>query len=122
MKNLISIVEIPTSDFSRAVAFYNAILDMQIEEIEMDGVKMGLFPNDGEGLFVHLIKGAEYKPAADGVIVYLDGGPDLQNVVTKIETNGGRIVVPKTEIAPEMGYYAMFTDTEGNKLGLHSLQ
>ena len=54
MKNLISIVEIPTSNFSRAVAFYNAILDMQIEEIDMGGVKMGLFPNEGEGIFVHL--------------------------------------------------------------------
>lgn len=122
MKNLISIVEIPTSNFSRAVAFYNAILDMQIEEIEMGGVKMGLFPNEGGGIFVHLIQGAEYKPAADGVIVYLNGGTDLQNVVAKIEANGGGIVVPKTEIAPEMGYYAMFIDTEGNKLGLHSLK
>ena len=121
MKNLISIVEIPTSNFSRAVAFYNAILDMQIEEIDMGGVKMGLFPNEGEGIFVHLIQGTEYKPAADGVIVYFNGGTDLQNVVTKIEANGGETVVPKTEIGPEMGYYAMFIDTEGNKLGLHSL-
>ena len=120
MKNLISIVEIPTSNFSRAVAFYQAIFGITIEEIEMEGVRMGLFPNDGEGVSVQLIHGSEYKPSGDGTIVYLNGGNDLQKVADKIETNGGKIVVPKTEIGPEMGFYAMFTDTEANKLGLHS--
>ena len=120
MKNLISIIEIPTSDFSRAVEFYQTILDIKIEAVEMDGVKMGLFPNDNESVFVHLINGDQYKPSADGTIVYLNGGSDLQKVANKIEASGGKIVVPKTEIAPDMGFYAMFTDTEGNKLGLHS--
>ena len=120
MKNLISIIEIPTSDFSRAVEFYQTILDIKIEAVEMDGVTMGLFPNDNESVFVHLINGDQYKPSADGTIVYLNGGSDLQKVANKIEASGGKIVVPKTEIAPDMGFYAMFTDTEGNKLGLHS--
>lgn len=120
MKNLISIVEIPTADFSRAVAFYQAILGIHIEEVDMDGVQMGLFPNDGESVFVQLINGSEYKTSANGTIVYLSAGDDLQTVANKIEANGGKIIVPKTEIGPEMGFYAMFTDTEGNKLGLHS--
>jgi predicted enzyme related to lactoylglutathione lyase len=120
MKNLISIVEIPTADFPRAVAFYQAILDINIEETEMDGIKMGLFPNDGESVFVQLINGSEYKTSTDGTIVYLNGGDDLQKIADKIQANGGKIVVPKTEIGPEMGFFATFTDTEGNKLGLHS--
>ena len=120
MKNFISIVEIPTIDFSRAVAFYQAILDISIEEIEMDGVQMGLFPNDGENVVVQLINGSEYKTSIDGTIVYLNAGHDLQTVANKIEANRGKIAVPKTEIGPEMGFYAMFIDTEGNKLGLHS--
>lgn len=120
MKNLISIIEIPTVDFLRAVAFYRAILDINIEELEMDGVKMGLFPNDGEGVFVQLINGSEYKPSADGTMVYLNAGDDLQVVANKIKLSGGKIVVPKTEIGPEIGFFAMFTDTEGNKIGLHS--
>lgn len=120
MKNFISIVEIPTIDFSRAVAFYQAILDISIEEIQMDGVRMGLFPNDGKNVFVQLINGNEYKTSVDGTIIYLNAGDDLQTVAIKIEANRGKIVVPKTEIGPEMGFYAMFIDTEGNKLGLHS--
>jgi predicted enzyme related to lactoylglutathione lyase len=120
MKNPISIVEIPTSDFSRAVTFYQGILNIDIEEIEMGETKMGLFPNEGEGIFVQLINGADYKPSSDGTIVYLNGGDNLQTVADKIEANGGTIVVPKTEIGPGMGFFALFTDTEGNKLGLYS--
>ena len=88
--------------------------------MEMGGVQMGLFPNSDEGVFVQLIHGSEYKPSRDGVLVYLNGGDDLQKIADKISANGGKIVVPKTEIGPDMGFYAMFTDTEGNKLGLHS--
>jgi len=120
MKTMIAIVEIPTSNFSRAVTFYQAILGITIEEIEMEGLRMGLFPNDGESVSVQLINGSGFKPSADGTIVYLNGGKDLQEVADKIEEHGGKIVVPKTEIGPEMGFYAMFVDTEGNKLGLHS--
>ena len=29
------------------------------------------------------------------------------------------IVMPKTQISPEIGYMAFFIDTEGNKMGLH---
>ncbi|HTF31256.1 MAG TPA: VOC family protein [Flavitalea sp.] len=121
MKNLISIFEIPANDFSRAAKFYQAILDISIEEIEMDGVRMGLFPSNGETVSGAVIKGGKYKPSADGVIIYLNGGNDLQLVLDKIETNNGKVIEPKTEIGPEMGFYAMFLDTEGNKLGLHSI-
>lgn len=121
MKSTIAIVEIPTTDFSRAVVFYQTILDIKLEEIEMSGIKMGMFPNAGEGVAVQLINGADYKPSADGTVVYLNGGDDLQKVADKIEANGGKIIVPKTEIGPEMGFFAIFIDTEGNKLGLHSM-
>lgn len=121
MKNFISIVEIPTVNFSRAVAFYEAILGISIEEVDMDGVQMGVFPSDGETVNVALVRGNDYKPSIDGMIVYLNAGNDLQNTLDKMESNGGKVVVPKTEISPEMGFFAMFIDTEGNKLGLHSI-
>ncbi len=120
MKSLISIVEIPTNDFPRAVKFYQAILDLAIEEVDMGGTQMGVLPSDGETVSVVLVKGNEYKPTADGSVVYLNTGSDLQPTLTKIEQNGGQIIVPKTEISPEMGYFAHFIDSEGNKLGLHS--
>src|SRR5687767_8439349 len=120
MKNLISIVEIPTIEFPRAVAFYQTILNTSIEEINMDGILMGLFPSDGETVSVALINSSQYKTSMDGSVVYFNAGNDLQIVLDKIKANGGKIIIPKTEISPEMGFYAMFMDTEGNKLGLHS--
>lgn len=48
MKNLVSIIEIPTADFSRAVTFYQILTDLKIEEVDMGSTKMGVFPGDGD--------------------------------------------------------------------------
>lgn len=120
MQQLISIFEIPAIDFSRAKSFYRAILDIDIEDVDMDGVQMGLFAGDGQSVSGAVIKGSAYKPSADGVIVYLNGGSDLQVILDKVTASNGKVIVPKTAIGPDMGFYAMFLDTEGNKLGLHS--
>lgn len=122
MGNLISIVEIPVSDFYRAVKFYQTILGVAIEETEMDGVQLGVFLNEGGTVSVVLAKGNDYKPTTDGAVLYLNSGNDLQPILGKIDQNGGQVIVPKTQISPEMGYFALFIDTEGNKLGLHSPQ
>jgi uncharacterized protein len=120
MKNLISIVEIPATDFSRAVTFYTAILGVSIEEIDMQGTQMGVLPSDGETVNVVLVKGNDYTPTTEGAVVYLNAGNDLQPTLDKVEKSGGKVIVAKTEISPEMGFFALFIDSEGNKLGLHS--
>ncbi len=122
MNNLISIAEIPASDLPRAIRFYQNILGVSIEEATMGDTRMGVFPADGESVSVVLVHGADYKPTTDGAVLYLNAGDDLQPVLDKVEQNGGQVIVPKTEISPEMGYFAIFLDTEGNKLGLHSSQ
>ena len=122
MNNLISIVEIPTADFLRAVKFYQSILNVSIEEIDMDGTQMGVLPNEEGTVNLCLVKGNDYKPTTDGTVVYLNAGNDLQPMLDKVGQNGGQVIVPKTEISPEIGYFALFIDTEGNKLGLHSIQ
>ena len=120
MNNLISIVEIPVTDFSRALKFYQAISGLAIEEMELDGNQMGILPNEEGTVNVVLVKGKDYNPTADGAVIYLNAGNDLQVMLNKVEQNGGQVILPKTEISPEMGYFALFIDTEGNKLGLHS--
>lgn len=121
MKNLVSIIEIPVNDLGRASAFYQAVLNVTIEEMEMDGSQMGVLPVDEGAVNVVLIKGEGYRPYSEGVLIYLNGGGDLHPVLERVEKNGGTALVPKTLIDPEMGYFAVFTDTEGNKMGLHSL-
>jgi uncharacterized protein len=122
MKNIISIVEIPVTDFPRAVKFYQTILGITIQEVDMGGTQMGVFPSEDETVNIALAKGSDYKPTTEGAVLYLNAGKDLQPMLDKIERNGGQVIVPKTQISPEMGYFALFIDTEGNKLGLHSAQ
>lgn len=121
MKNLINWFEIPATNFTRAVSFYKAILGLDVHETEMFGTKMALFPSDGTNVSGAIVQGDDYKPAMDGVLVYLNGGDDLAGILGKVEPNSGKILVPKTQISPEMGFFALFMDTEGNKMALHSM-
>lgn len=120
MKNLVNFFEIPASDFKRAVGFYSGILEAEIKETEMFGTKIGFLPSDGENVSGAIVEGEDYKPSTEGVTVYLNGGENLEVALNKVEGFGGTIIVPKTQISPEMGFFAMFIDTEGNKLALHS--
>jgi uncharacterized protein len=120
MKNLINWFEIPASDFNRAVSFYKAILEVEIQQTEMFGTKMGFFPSDGKNVSGAIVEGEDYKPSTNGVLTYLNAGNDLQIVLDKIEPNNGKVIVPKTQISPEMGYFGMFIETEGNKMAVHS--
>lgn len=120
MKSFISIFEIPATELSRAVEFYQSILDVKIETIDMQGTQMGLFPSEGHIVSGVITKGEGYEPSANGVIIYLNGGDNLQQILDKVEKSGGKIIVPKTLIGEENGYFALFIDTEGNRIGLHS--
>ncbi|WP_252734436.1 VOC family protein [Arenibacter algicola] len=120
MKSFISIFEIPATDISRAVDFYQTILDLNIEKMDFPEMQMGIFPYEGQMVTGVIMKAEGYKPSADGVTIYLDGGDNLQIILDKVEQNGGEIIVPKSLHADESGYYAIFLDSEGNKIGLHS--
>lgn len=121
MENIINWFEIPATDFKRAVSFYKAILSVEVEETEMFGTQMGFFPSDGKNVSGAIVKGEDYSPSAGGVVAYLNGGKDLQQVLDQVVLHHGKVIVQKTQISPEMGYFGMFTDTEGNKMAVHSI-
>ncbi|MCW7481538.1 VOC family protein [Leptospira kanakyensis] len=120
MKNTISIVEIPVSNLDRALQFYGTILNVSIEKMTMEDTELGVIPADPDSVNVVLVKGKDYIPTKNGIVVYLNLGEDLQPALDKVEKAGGKIVLPKTLISPEMGYYAFIIDTEGTKIGFHS--
>ena len=125
MQNAISWFEIPTTDINRAQKFYEAIFDMTMMPMDFPNIKMRMFPLDDMmtqvgGALVD--SGGFHKASAtDGPLIYLNANPDVQNVLDRVEAAGGKIMVPKTEISPEHGFMAVFTDTEGNRIGLHSV-
>lgn len=116
----IALFEIPATDITRAISFYEAILDITIEKMEIPGMEMGVFPYENQAVSAVIMKGEGYIPSTDGVTVYLNAGDDLQVALDKVEENGGEILVPKTAHADESGFFALFIDSEGNRLGLNS--
>ncbi|MFN7259447.1 MAG: VOC family protein [Cyclobacteriaceae bacterium] len=120
MKSYISMFEIPATDISRAINFYQALLDIKIEKMDVEGMQMGILPYEGQMVTGIIIKADGYKPSADGVTIYLNAGENLLVVLDRVEKNGGQILMPKTAHADESGYFAIFLDSEGNKIGLNS--
>lgn len=120
MENFITWFEIPAADFLRGVHFYESILNIKIHTADMFGNMMGFLPSDDKHVSGAIVCGDDYKPSADGTVLYLNGGNDLSVIFDKVEKAGGSILVPKTQINPETGFFAMFLDTEGNKMAIHS--
>ena len=118
-KNYISWFEIPVLDLNRAVGFYNHIYHFSMEVVETNAYSMAFFPVD-DGIGGALVKGQGCVPSETGPLLYLNGGNDLSAIINRVEEAGGRVVMQKTLIADDAGYFAIFIDTEGNKLALHS--
>jgi uncharacterized protein len=120
--NSLNWFEIPVSDMARAKHFYQVIFSMHMNEAEMNDMRMAMFPSEnGSGKASGaLVQSQFHKPSQDGTVVYLNANPDMNAVLERIEWEGGKVLMPKTQITPEIGYMAFFTDTEGNKVALHS--
>ena len=121
MSNTITWVEIPVKNFARAKEFYEAVLKTKIEMVPTPRGKWGMFPYEigeahGGGA---IVEGEVYEPSTKGSLVYLSGGDDLNKPLSRVEKAGGKIIMPKTENGG-FGFIALFTDTEGNKVGFHS--
>ncbi len=123
MDNAISWFEIPATDIDRAQKFYESIFQIKMLNMDFPGVKMRAFPLDDpmKGVGGTIIDtGGFHKPSAtDGPLIYLNGNPDLQVILDRVEAAGGTVQIPKREISPDYGYMGMFIDTEGNRIALH---
>jgi hypothetical protein len=119
-RNAINWFEIPSTDFNRATKFYESILGATLHKMAMGGAEMAFFPADDGKVGGAIVFHKDVKPSADGTMVYLNAHPDLSEILGRIEKAGGKVIIPKTQVNPEIGFYAVFLDTEGNKVALHS--
>ena len=122
--NAISWFEIPATDLPRATLFYETIFGITLQPMDMDNIRMRMFPltNMETGVGGAVVEsGGFHKPSlTDGPLIYLNGNPDLQKILDKVDSAGGSVMVPKTQISAEYGFMAVIIDTEGNRIGLHS--
>lgn len=122
MQNMIAWFEIPAADLDRARKFYETIFGVALQEMSLaNQLRMAVFPVEAGAVGGALCQHPGfYRPSHDGTLVYLNGDPDLQLVLGRVTPAGGRVIVPKTQISPEHGYMAVFEDSEGNRVALHS--
>jgi predicted enzyme related to lactoylglutathione lyase len=120
--NALNWFEIPVNDIARAKKFYEDIFSIKMDTMEMMGMQMAFFPMENMSGHVSggLVQGPMHKPSADGAKIYLNGNPDLDVALSKVEAAGGKVTMPKTKITDDIGYMAFFMDTEGNGVALHS--
>jgi len=122
MVNTLNWFEIPATDFARANAFYATVLDVQIHVDPNPNMQYAYLPSDSQkgGFGGAIACGENFVPAMIGTTVYLDGGNDLSVPLSRVESAGGTVILPKTAIGNN-GFIALFIDTEGNKVGFHSM-
>ena len=120
--NLASWFEIPTQNLSRAQKFYESVFNIKLQPPQEPNGHMAIFPGDHEhaGAMGALVTSEIAAPSQQGTVVYLSC-PDLNQTLQRVEENGGQVFLPRTDIG-EDGYFAHFRDTEGNRVGLYSMQ
>ncbi len=125
--------EIPADDVERAQAFYQETFGWGFHKFDMPsdgstggdpyyGVSTTEVDENHMPTKPGTINGGLMKRKAPGqpFMNYIQA-ESIDDVLPKIKEHGGEITLPKTEIAPGMGWIAAFKDTEGNMMGLHEL-
>jgi predicted enzyme related to lactoylglutathione lyase len=118
MKKLVSFFEIPAINFERAIKFYEALLDTKLSVMDCGHEKMAFFSDVNSDACGAISWAENFKPSRDGVLISLTC-PDIETALSMIDGSGGETIIPKTQIeAPDAGYFAVFIDCEGNRVGL----
>lgn len=121
MSNPISWFEIACNDLERAKTFYSKVFSAEFEFVEMPDAKMYMFKTDYEsyGCSGSLVLSPDNVPSKEGVSIYFHS-ENVEIETDRVSLAGGMVVLPKTSIG-QFGFIALFMDSEGNKIGLHSM-
>jgi uncharacterized protein len=122
--NVVGWFEVPVTDMERAIRFYETVFEFKLTREKMGPLDMAWFPwvEKTVGAGGSLVLSPEnYKPSADGTLVYLTAfSGDVSIELSRVEAAGGKVLMPKTLITQEVGYMALFLDSEGNRMALHA--
>ena len=106
-------VDIPAAHTKEAAEFYAKTFDWTLEHApEFDYWQFAADGGPGGGF----MQAGEQAATINRVIIYI-GTDNVDKSLAEVEANGGKTVQPKSEI-PGIGWYAVFTDPEGNEVAL----
>jgi predicted enzyme related to lactoylglutathione lyase len=118
MKDIVTWFEIPAYDMDRAKAFYDHVYGISMDVSRNAEFAMAYFPQrDGVGGAV--VQGPGCLPNDTGTLIYMNAGQDLETLLARVVEAGGRVVMGRTPISADSGWFALFIDSEGNRLALH---
>lgn len=122
--NVVGWFEIPVADMKRAKVFYEKVFDIEILVEQFGNTLMGWFPFpedlEARGAGGSLVENKGfYTPSTDGTLVYFSC-KEINTELNRVEAAGGKILQQKTLIRDDIGYMALFIDSEGNRIALHS--
>ncbi len=123
-RNVVGWFELYVQDVERAKAFYQNTFRVTLQRLESPGIELWAFPNP-MGMDTPCCSGALVKmegkdSGGGGTIVYFSCA-DCAIEASRAAENGGRIQKAKTSIG-NYGFISLVFDTEGNMIGLHSMQ
>lgn len=113
--------ELPANNLERATEFYRAVFQWELERWSNSE------NSDKDYWFIKTMDQKGNVGISGGMMKRQSSNHQVTNYITvnsidefsnKIKEKGGKIIVSKTEI-PDMGYFEIFLDTEGNMLGLY---
>jgi predicted enzyme related to lactoylglutathione lyase len=119
MKQNLVWFDIPALDIDRAIQFYSAVLARQIKKEDFGGVPTGLLPTSDGGHQGCVVLVKDFKPSADGIMIYFDVHDRLKDAVSAVRANGG-VVQQDIHSIGQYGFRAEVLDSEGNCIALHS--
>ncbi|MBW8182343.1 VOC family protein [Shewanella nanhaiensis] len=116
--------EIAVENMDRAVEFYGKHFGVSFRRETMNDMEMAILETeDKEAASIGLVKHEMMKPSAHGSVLYLHLSDKLTPLVDKIAQAGVNILLPVMPIKEgECGFIALFEDSEGNTVGLWSME
>jgi uncharacterized protein len=122
--NMVGWFEIPVTSMERAIRFYETVFNIKMSLQQFGPIEMAFFPwiersmGSAGGL---ILSPGSYTPSHDGVLIYFTSfSGDVNIELSRVETAGGKVLVPKRQISPEIGYMGVFEDSEGNRIAVHN--
>jgi uncharacterized protein len=121
-RNPVGWFEIYVQNMDRAKAFYENTFQVKLEALPSPVIKMLAFPMtmDLPGCPGALVKADGIKSGGGGTLIYFSCD-DCAVEAARALKNGGQTFKDKFSIG-DYGFIALVFDTEGNMIGLHSMQ
>lgn len=122
MKNLNPVCwfDIHVSNLGKAKTFYETVLDTKLTDLPPEWGKQSTFPfeDNGANATGAIVESENLITNGNNTVIYF-ASEDCTTEQSRVESAGGKVIKPKMPIG-QFGFISLFSDLDGNIIGLHS--